>query len=75
MIPYSVPVETLLKHAWEIGTWRNRPTCFFISSPPRAGSTWVLEAIERHVYARRHYEPVRGLLTDPPRRVEACRAF
>lgn len=50
-----------LKPLWTLGSARQAEPPILISGSPRSGSTWLLEALERHFAARRNWEPVDGI--------------
>ncbi|MGB3167690.1 MAG: hypothetical protein WBA68_13035 [Alteraurantiacibacter sp.] len=52
--------------AWKLGTARQDRKPVFISGPPRSGTTWVLETLERALTARRYWEPIKALQAAHP---------
>ena len=51
---------------WQLGSIRQNIAPVFISGPPRSGTTWVLETLERALGARRYWEPIKALQARTP---------
>ena len=50
-----------LRPLWWLGWPLQEGPPILISGSPRSGSTWLLEALERHFRARRNWEPLDGI--------------
>jgi len=58
---YSKVTAIGVRTLWQLGTLQQRTQPVYISGAPRSGTTWVLETLERAVFARRYWEPIKGL--------------
>lgn len=58
---YSRTTAAGVRALWRVGTLRQLTRPVYISGAPRSGTSWILETLEKAVFARRYWEPIKGL--------------